>query len=200
MNWTTDVARAFGVVKLLSAPDYAVKCLTAEGRQPVFGVVQFVLPSPKVKLDLRAETCCQCEAIATHWRDIDNNKQLGSVPVCAAHSESPLRLVATLKIWNSLCSQLTVLAESPTFLRELVERLRATNMIRPPWITFPETNPFTGWNTAIEGSWVREVWAPYWRSLSLAQRAEAISTSPPPETWQGWEESLSWAFMHIDAK
>jgi hypothetical protein len=200
MNWANDVARVFGGAKLLSPPDYTVRCVSSEGRRPVFGVVQFVLPAPKTKLNLHAETCCQCDAMATHRRGVEDHKNLGTVPTCAVHSQGTLRLVASLQTWNTHCAQLTVLAESATFLEEIVDLLHRTNIVRPPWVTFPATNPFIGWNTAIEGSWIREVWAPYWRSLSIEQRAEAISTSPPPETWRGWQESVSWEFMRVDLK
>lgn len=207
MNWAHRIDRVFDGAKLSDFPDCSVKRVSLGDRKPVFGTVQFVLPAPESKFNLTANTCYRCSATATHSRNIErrfgigsiylarSHKRLGSVATCAEHSQGPLRLVADLRVWNSECSQLTVLTESPAFVREIVDLVRQTNVVRPPWITFPTLSPFIGWNGAVEGSWIREVWAPHWRSLSMGQRADIVAENPPPETWHGWEKSLSWEFM-----
>ena len=207
MNIVDEVESVFSGTRLTSAPDYSIRCVTSDARQPVFGVMQFVSPLPRAKFNLSARICPQCGAGTTNMRRVERrigirrfhftvpHPRLGSVPTCEEHSRGRLRLVAELETWTTECALLYVFAESSAFLREVMDFVRQSNIVRPPWITFPRMSPFSGGNGVIEGAWVREVWVPYWRGLAIQERAAVLTSNPPPQSWIGWEKCERWQFM-----
>jgi hypothetical protein len=97
--------------------------------------------------------------------------------------------------WNRKCGLLCVFAERKQFLEEVAGNVRAHNVVLPPWDTFPRAKPFAGWNSAIEGAWLEQIWIPYWRGLGTEQKEKILRNAPPPKSWSGWDESLTWRFM-----
>lgn len=203
MNWQEKLNKAFGSVTLQSLPDYSVKTVGSTSSNVLFGLTHFILPAPQARFLIPANTCYGCANQVARWlRVIDAAPRSRSfsnaidVPACKEHADLPIRVAASIDIWTVECAQLTVFAERSSFLQEAVALVRERNVAKPPWVTFPKLNAFVGWNGAIEGAWLREVWVPYWRSASALERATIIGSSPPPQAWNGWEKSLSWQFMN----
>ncbi|MET0390758.1 MAG: hypothetical protein ABW321_32595 [Polyangiales bacterium] len=55
----------------------------------------------------------------------------------------------------------------------------------PPWITYPHSEPeWGGWRQGVSEVWLHQVWLPFWRGLSEAERGEYLTRWPPDDTWR----------------
>jgi hypothetical protein len=211
-----DLSQTFKTVfpgrTLSIPPTYSITEVTESAGTAVFGVVQFLLSggmrgeTPRSSIDWGAK-CYLCGGPAISVRPAQRiigfrrlnlalrMRTLPGVPTCRDHLAGPLRLIVSVTEWNTKCGHLHVFAEHREFLEDLVARVRARNVVLPPWDTFPRANPFVGWNSGVERAWLEQVWIPYWTHMGLAQRKGLLKCKPPSKTWDGWDKSLTWRFM-----
>ena len=54
--------------------------------------------------------------------------------------------------------------------------------IPPPWFRYPRTDPtWGGWRQGTSEAWLLDIWLPFWRALSPAERHAYLETWPPPD-------------------
>jgi hypothetical protein len=69
---------------------------------------------------------------------------------------------------------------------EQKRKLEAGEEIEPPWIVFPNSEPF-GWNQGHQEYWRTNVWEPFWDKLSEKERGEYLNNyKPPNENWKNF--------------
>ena len=68
------------------------------------------------------------------------------------------------------------------------QALEAGAEIEPPWVAYPEQEPWWGgWRQGNGEAWLREVWIPFWKTLGPKERRVYV------EKWQAspeWREYL----------
>ena len=64
----------------------------------------------------------------------------------------------------------------------------SADFVRPPWVEFPNSAPWMGWNQGTAEAWRIGVFGPFWASLSAAEREAWLEQWPPPN--QEWREQL----------
>lgn len=63
-------------------------------------------------------------------------------------------------------------------------KLKAGEEIEPPWIAFPYSYASFGWNSGTTEHWKLEVWLPFWKKLSQADKEKYLEKwQPPNEEW-----------------
>jgi hypothetical protein len=66
------------------------------------------------------------------------------------------------------------------------------NEIKPPWIEYPEYPPYdTFWRQAGE-FYLKDMWEPYWKSLSDGQREEYLQKWHVPRKWKDFYFDTEW--------
>jgi hypothetical protein len=60
--------------------------------------------------------------------------------------------------------------------------------IQPPWIAFPDSEPF-GWNQGYQEEWKSNVWMPFWGNLIIDEKKSYLKKWQPPTT--EWKEFYS---------
>lgn len=62
--------------------------------------------------------------------------------------------------------------------------------IEPPWIQYPNTEPWWGgWRQGESEEWLLRGWLPFWRGLDEDARAEYLRQWPPPD--DDWKTYLT---------
>ena len=58
--------------------------------------------------------------------------------------------------------------------------------VEPPWIRYPGNEPtWGGWRQGYSEAWLKEVWFPFWKRLTPADRDAYLKQWPPPnEDWE----------------
>jgi hypothetical protein len=54
----------------------------------------------------------------------------------------------------------------------------------PPWIKYPDYSPGDGFWRQSGESWLRDVWEPFYRTLSEQQKSEYLTRWNVPWDWQ----------------
>jgi hypothetical protein len=63
--------------------------------------------------------------------------------------------------------------------------LEAGMEIQPPWVQFPDTEPWWGgWRQGNSEAWFHEIWSPFWHRLSAEERLAYVDKWQPPEDWR----------------
>jgi len=72
-----------------------------------------------------------------------------------------------------------------------LEAMERGEEVVPPWIMYPqcelmELGPmWGGWRQADGEVWLKRIWFPFWKRLTIEEREAYIKKWPPPtETWE----------------
>ena len=63
-----------------------------------------------------------------------------------------------------------------------------TDEVDPPWAVYPHSEPWWGgWRQGRSEAWLHEVWLPFWRGRTPAERDAYLKRRPPPtEEWRAY--------------
>jgi hypothetical protein len=65
--------------------------------------------------------------------------------------------------------------------------------IAPPWVEYPETDPtWGGWRQGYSEAWLVDVWLPFWRGLSAAEREQYLEKWPAPSDEWSFYVTVAW--------
>ena len=80
-------------------------------------------------------------------------------------------------------------AEWNQWYAEQLRKLEAGEEIEPPWIAFPASLAWVGWNQGRPEAWKLNVWLPFWQKLSKEEKDAYLQRWQPPS--EDWRESLT---------
>ena len=68
-----------------------------------------------------------------------------------------------------------------------VRAYKAGLEIEPPWVAFPESEPWS-FKQGVNEAWLMEVFLPFWKGRTTEERVAYLEKWPPPSDF--WREDL----------
>ena len=75
-------------------------------------------------------------------------------------------------------------SEWQNWYAEQQRKLDDEEEIEPPWIAFPNSSPIHGWNQGYQQEWKNNVWLPFWRGMTEAEREDYLNRRQASSEWR----------------
>lgn len=147
--------------------------------------------------------CCRCLQPATALLDFrpflglplirvqSDRVHVRGIPHCARHTgPQPLAFASVTEEPGRYAYALVVATHRP-FLEACLTRNRGDGEPPAPWLAFPSSTPFGGFNQGTNEYWMRGSWGPFWASLSPEDRLEYLNRNSAPPQWREWNEMVA---------
>jgi hypothetical protein len=188
---TTDIWdwEAFGFRGVFSTTLF----LTVEGHRR--WTDEHTLPFP--------DECCRCGHPATTLLDFrpfvslplirvqSRRVHVRGIPHCTQHARPQPLAFASVSDEPGRYAYALVIGTYRPFLEACLTRNRQEGEPPAPWVAFPSSRPFGGFNQGTNEYWMRGSWGPFWASLSLEARLDYLNRNGAPPQWREWNEMVA---------
>jgi hypothetical protein len=138
--------------------------------------------------------CCACSEPSQQFLAAYDYNFLGfrnqtstmeGIPHCHGHSEdNQAKLLVTVSAWNEATTMIAMVGMNKEFLIATL-KLNQVGEVFPPWQAFPGYDSFSGgWRQGNGEYWMLNVWLPYWKQLSEAEKNNYINKWNAPADWK----------------
>ena len=158
-------------------------------------VEQTILPFPN--------DCCRCGRPAcTHVefrpflpiplvRLRSTRVHLRGIPHCADHGGELPQAFAGVHVEPERYAYALLVGMHRPFLEESLALNRRDGEPPPPWVAFPRSRPFGGFNEGTNETWMHRCWVPFWSGLSLDERNAFLARHGAPSSWREWSDAFT---------
>jgi hypothetical protein len=142
--------------------------------------------------------CCRCDQNATELRDFrpfvnlplvrlqSPTVHLRGIPHCSNHAGPQPLAFAIVSEQPGRYAQALLVGMYRPFIQDCLALNRRDGEPPPPWVAFPKSHPFGGFNQGTNEYWMRDAWGPFWSALSAEEREDYLTRHDAPPAWRDW--------------
>jgi len=147
--------------------------------------------------------CCRCGRPAAALLDFrpflevplvrfqSRRVHLRGIPHCLEHSGSQPLAFASVTEQPGRYAYAQVVAMHRPFLEQCLIQNRRDGDPPAPWVAFPRSLPFGGFNQGTNEYWMGHSWLPFWSNLSPEARQRYLVANRAPAEWRQWDEVIT---------
>jgi hypothetical protein len=105
-----------------------------------------------------------------------------------------MKFLHFIRPWKAKQEENERYAEYERWYNTQLEAMQRGEEVKPPWIVYPDCDcvslgpMWRGWSQGFREVWLHDVWFPFWKKLTEAEKDEYMNKWPPPS--ELWDEYL----------
>jgi hypothetical protein len=147
--------------------------------------------------------CCRCGQPATAQLDFrpflglplirvqSRRAHVRRIPHCQQHAGPQPLAFASVSVEPERYAHALVVGMHRPFLERCLALNRQDGEPPAPWVAFPASRPFGGFNQGTNEHWMRHSWLPFWSDLSPEARQDYLTHNEAPQPWREWIEEFA---------
>jgi hypothetical protein len=154
------------------------------------------------------DECCRCGQPATALLDFrpflglplirvqSRRAHVRRIPHCQRHAGSQPLAFASVSVEPKRYAYALLVGMHRPFLERCLVLNRQDGEPPAPWVAFPSSRPFGGFNQGTNEYWMRHSWLPFWSNLSADARQDYLTRNGAPHPWHEWIDAFAARVPH----